>query len=311
MRKTINKVSLAGRVYDFKMAEKVCQKQGDNFGKTFINGTLDVATDEDCLNIVQVHFTFVTEVTKKGAKNATFTALKSIIDNNKTVLTVGKDNAMMVKIDTSLDLNDFYTDRNGDEQLVSAKRNEGGFVTIVNSLPAETNRFEMDMLINNTVYVEADPEKNIEKDYLVVKGAVFNFMGAIKPVDFVVKSEGGIKYFESLDASPQNPTFTKVWGTINNETIVTRKEEESAFGEPAVKEFVKNIREWIINGTSKPDAVYEIGNAETGITLDEVKKAIADREVYLAEVKKRNDEYKASQAAAPAVAATSTEGFTF
>ena len=311
MRKTINKVSLAGRVYDFKMAEKVCQKQGDNFGKTFINGTLDVATDEDCLNIVQVHFTFVTEVTKKGAKNATFAALKSIIDNDKTVLTVGKDNAMMVKIDTSLDLNDFYTDRNGDEQLVSAKRNEGGFVTVVNSLPAETNRFEMDMLINNTVYVEADPEKNIEKDYLVVKGAVFNFMGAIKPVDFIVKSEGGIKYFESLDASPQNPTFTKVWGTINNETIVTRKEEESAFGEPAVKEFVKNIREWIINGTSKPDAVYEIGNAETGITLDEVKKAIADREVYLAEVKKRSDEYKASQAAAPAVAATSTEGFTF
>lgn len=317
MRKTLNKVTLAGRVYDFTIAEKQVQKQGDNFGKTFINGNLDIATDDDCLNIVQVHFSFVTEVTKKGAKNATFSALKSIIDNNKTVLTVGKDSAMMVKVDTALDLNDFYTNRNGEETLVAAKRNEGGFVTIINSLPdeADRNRFEVDMLINGTQYVEADPERNIEKDYLIVKGAVFNFRNDIKPVDFVVKSEGGIKYFESLDASPQNPTFTKVWGLINSETIVRKVEEESAFGEPAVKEYTRNVREWVITGTSKPDATYPIGDAEAGITAEEIKKAVADREVHLAEVKKNQEEWQASQsggsttnvASAPAAAG----GFNF
>ena len=34
---------------------------------------------------------------------------------------------------------------------------------------------------------------------------------------------------------------------------------------------------------------------QNGITLDEIKKALADREVYLADVKKRQDEYQASK----------------
>ena len=41
--------------------------------------------------------------------------------------------------------------------------------------------------------------------------------------------------------------------------------------------------------------VYEIGDSENGITAEEIKKALADREVYLADVKKRADEWKASQ----------------
>lgn len=317
MRKTINKVGLSGRIYEHKLVEKVSGENSKNPGTPFIAGTLDIATDDDCLNIVQVHFTYVTEVTKKGSKNATYAALKKIIDNNKTVLTCGKDEAMMVKVDTSLDLNDFYSNRNGEETLVSAKRCEGGFVTIVNSLPDESdrNRFEMDMLINGTRVVEADPEKNIEKDYLVVKGAVFNFRNDIKPVEFIVKNEGGIKYFESLDATPQNLTFTKVWGFINSETIVRKVEEESAFGEPAVKEYTRNVREWVITGTSRPDAVYEIGDAENGITEDDIKKAMSDREIHLAEVKKNQEEWQANKAGTAttnvASAPAAAGGFTF
>ena len=177
------------------------------------------------------------------------------------------------------------------------------------------------MLINGTRYVEADEEKNIKEDYLIVKGAVFDFRNAILPVEFVVRNQGGIKYFESLDASNTNLVFTKVWGKINSETIVDRREEESAFGEPAVKEYSRTIREWVITGTSKPDAVYEIGDEESGITADEIKKALADREVYLAGVKKRADEYQASKSAndsvpfgdakATAAAPAAQGGFTF
>ena len=135
----------------------------------------------------------------------------------------------------------------------------------------------------------------LKKIILIVKGAVFDFRNAILPVELVVHNKGGIKYFESLDASPKNLVFTKVWGKINSETIVDRREEESAFGEPAVKEFSRSVREWVITGTSKPDAVYEIGDEQNGITEEEIKKAMADREVYLAGVKKRADEYQASR----------------
>jgi hypothetical protein len=123
-----------------------------------------------------------------------------------------------------------------------------------------------------------------------------------------------MKYFESLDASPQNLVFTKVWGKINSSMITRRVEEESAFGEASVREFTRTVKEWVITGTSKPDATYEIGDAETGITADEITQKMADREVYLADIKKRNDEYKASRAGAGASVATAPAavgGFNF
>ena len=243
MRKALNRERLVGRVYDFSIAEKVTGESSKKPGTPYIGGTLDIATDDAGMNVVQVNFTYVTETTSKGTKNNTYTALKNIIDNGKTILKDGIDAATMVRVDTALGLNDFYTTRNGEEVLVAAKRNEGGFVTIVNSLGDEDSRntFEFDMLINGTQYVEANEERNIAKDYLIVKGAVFNFKNDFLPVELVVKNEGGIKYFESLDASPKNLVFTKVWGHIESQTIVRKVEEESAFGEPAVKEFTRTV----------------------------------------------------------------------
>lgn len=298
MKKAINKVTLAGRVYESNLALKTVQDTSKaSYGTPFINGTIDIATDDECVNIVQVHFTYVTETTKNGGKNKTWGVLKKIIDEGNTVVAVGKDEATLVKVDTALGLNDFYTSRDGEEKLVSARRCEGGFVTLINTLPETRNRFEIDLLINGTEYVEKDEEKNISADYLKVKGAAFDFRNTILPVEFVVKSEGGIKYFESLDASPKNPTFTKVWGQVVSTTIVTKKEEESAFGEPVIKEYTTSRKEWVITGTSKAEATYPIGDAEAGITEEDIKKALADREVHLAEVKKNQEEYAAKKKA--------------
>lgn len=306
MKKTINKEVINGRIYEHNLAVKTVQnKDSENFGKEFINGTIDVATDDECLNVITVNFTYVTETTKAGAKNATYAALKTIIDSGKTIVANGPTEATMVRINTALGLNDFYTNRNGDEVLVSVKRNDGGFVTIVNKLddPSTRNKFECDMLITGTRIVEADEEKHIAEDYLVVKGAVFNFRNALLPVEFIVKGAGGIKYFESLEASSTNPVFTKVWGNIECQTIIDKREEETAFGEPSIKEYTRTIREWVITGCAKEP--YEIGDSQTGITIDEVKQAAAERETYLADVKRRQDEYNASKnAVAPATAPT-------
>jgi hypothetical protein len=300
MRKTTNREHVEGRVYDHNLSLRTTGANSKHPGTEYINGTLDIATDDAGLNVVTVNFTYVTETTSKGTKNETFSVLKDLIDGGKTVLTDGMDGATMVRIDTALGLNDFYTNRNGKEELVSAKRNDGGFVHVTNKLDEEAKRnvFECDMLINGTRLVEADPEKHIPADYLVVKGAVFNFRNAILPIDFIVKNPGGIKYFESLDASSSNMVFTKVWGKIECQTIVDRREEESAFGEPAVKEYERKVREWVITGTAKEP--YEMGDEQTGITVEEIKKALADRETALADIKKRNEEWQAQKAAASA-----------
>ena len=318
MRKVINKERVEGLIYDHTLTVKTVQSsESANYGKNFISGNLDIATDDDCENIVTVHYTYVAEATKSGAKNNTYTALNSIIESGKTILSDGAANATMVRLDPSLALNDFYSDRaitdTNPEGLVSSKRNEGGFATIVTKLsaPESRNTFEADMLINGTRYVEPDEERGTE-GYLVVKGAIFNFRGSILPVEFFVRSKGGIDYFEGLEASASNLVFTKVWGRIVSHQESVKRVEESAFGEDKSVDFVKTTKEWVITGAAKEP--YEIDDAENGITIEEIKKAMADREVYLADIKKRQEEYQATKetpSVANASAPAAAGGFNF
>ena len=314
MRKPQNSERIEGRIYQHDLTVKQVQNQSsDNFGKDFIAGNIEVATDEECLNVIKVHFTYVTPTSKSGSENRTYSVLKKIIDDNKTIVTVGKDDAMKVRIDTALALNDFY---NQNDELVSAKTNEGGFVTIINELgeEKERNTFSADMVITGTNHVDADPEKNIE-EHVLVRGAIFNFRNDLLPMEFTVKSAEGMKYFEDLGATNAEPVYTKVWGRIESKTTTTTQEVESAFGEAAVRTYKNVSKDWVITGTAK--ALYDFGD-ENVLTAEELTKAAQNREVYLADVKKRAEEYKASKAAstpAPAAqaatTATKTAGFSF
>lgn len=307
MKKMINSERVEGRVYQHSLVKKTVQNQASkNFGTEFISGNIEVATDEAGLVVIPVHYTYVVETTNSGNKNVTYANLEKIM-NGKTWVTDGKDEALKVRLDTSLALNDFYAQ---DDRLVSTKVNEGGFVTIVSELgpEAERNTFSTDMLITGVTRVEADPDKNIDKDYVIVKGAVFNFRNALLPVDFIVKNEEGMGYFEDLNASQNEPVFTKVWGRINCGSVSREVTEESAFGEESVRTYERKIREWVITGTSK--VPYDFGD-ENFLTVAEVTKAMQDRELMLADTKKRSDEYKAQRAAgttnaAPASAPAST-----
>ena len=313
MRKPQNTERVEGRIYQHDLTIKQVQnKDSANFGKDFISGNLEVATDDEGLNVIKVHFTYVTETNKNGSKNNTYATLKKIIDENKTWTSEGKDNATKVRIDTALALNDFY---NQNDELVSAKTNEGGFVTIINELnePAERNRFSVDMVITGVNVVDKDSQGNDITPYALVKGAVFNFRNDLLPVEFKVKNDKGIEYFEGLDASGSNPIYTKVWGNIISETSTTTQEVESAFGEPAVRTYRNTNKEWVITGTAK--VPYDFGD-ENILTADELTKAMQNRQVYLADVKKRADEYKASRAAGTtstpaATTATKTADFNF
>ena len=293
MKKTLNSVTIQGRIHSHTLEVKVSQK-----GITYIGGNIEVATDDDCVNVVPVTYVYVapTYPAKNGKPerpNPTYATLQKIIETGKTIVADGKDAATKVRLTPSMAVNDFQS-RDGD--MVAAKRLEGGFVTIINSLPEipkERNNFKVDCLLYGTQLVEADPERNIPEDYLVLKGHVFNWAGAFQPIEFHVKSTGGIQYFESLEPSPSNPVFTQIGGSILSSTVVIRREEESAFGEPAVREFSRTSREWAVDW-ALPEP-YELGDAENGITAEEIKEGLANREVHLAEVKKNAEEYAASR----------------
>ena len=311
MRKMVNTTHIEGKLYQHDLTIKVTGENSKNPGTEFISGNVEIATDDAGINIVPVHFTYVTATTAKGSANATFNVLKNIIDGvYKAVMTDGADNATMLRIDSAIGLNEFYTDRSGKEELVSVKRNEGGFVHVtptINEDERTRNTFECDIVITNVLHIEGDIEKGTQ-DKVTVKGAIFDFRGSLLPAEFSVTNPKAMAYFEDLGASNSSPVFTKIKGRQISESIVRRIEEESAFGEPSIKEYKSTKKDFVITWAMAEPYVWD---DESTITARELTEAMANREIALAEMKRRSDEYKASQGKAPANAAPAPGAFNF
>lgn len=298
--KFINTEKIEGYVYSTgngfnQLSERISGENSKNPGIKYIAGDLDIAVDETGLNVITVHYSYVTETyAKSGQINNTYTTLKKIIDNpEKTWLNSGKENAFKVQCTgTALAINDFIA---GDGSKVAAIRNENGFCAIVNELgpEAERNTFTADMLITKVTHIDEDPERNITNSYTTVSGAVFGYGPTILPVSFVVRNKMGMNYFENLDATPSNPIFTKVWGKINCMAIKIERTEESAFGEAAVQTYERKTKEYVITGTSK--VPYDFGEEEV-LTVADVNKMTQDRQIMLAENEKRFNERQLTKA---------------
>lgn len=311
-KKMINTTHIEGLLYEHKLELRESGPKSKNPGTKFIMGTIDIATDDACTNVVSIHFTYVTEKTAKGSTNATFTTLMNIIEGKfGSVMEHGQNKAVKLRIDSALALNEFYTERNGVEELVSAKRNEGGFVHVADSLNEDEtvrNTFKCDMLITGVKEVEADEEKGLPAK-AIVRGAIFDFRNSLMPVEFSAVNPNAIKYFVGLDASNANPTFTCVWGRQVSETIVKKIVEESAFGEASVREVKNTRKDFVITGASKETYLWD---EEGVLTAAEVAEMVAARETYLATMKQRQEEYKAQKAAEAATpAAPAAGGFHF
>ena len=315
MKKMINSTHIEGYLYESNLESKVTGETSKKPGTAYITGTLSIATDEDLTNIVPVHFTYVTATYGNGNKeDPRFNLFSKIISGElKSVMSAGKDAAVKLKIDSAIDLNEFYTDRNGTKELISAKRNEGGFVHVVTQLnPKEEDRntFKVDMLITNVRVLEEDPEKGTTEKG-IIKGCIFNFKNAILPVEFSATNKAAIDYFVGLEASSKQPVFTEIRGRQVSETIVKKLVEESAFGEASVREVTNSRKDWVVNWAKSEPYAWD---DESTITAQELKSAIADREVTVASIKKRQEEYEASKAAAKpakAVAQVNAGDFNF
>ena len=309
MKKTmINQTHIEGVLYEHDLTIKESGEYSKNPGTKFISGTISIATDDAMTNIVPIHFTYVTATFGSGKSNDTFTTLSNIINGTfVSYMKDGADKAVKLRVDSALGLNEFFTDRNGKEELVSAKRNEGGFVHKVDALDEDEkvrNTFKADMVITCVTHIDADDEKNLPEK-CVVKGAIFDFRKSLLPIEFSATNPNAMRYFESLEASQKNPVFTCVWGRQVSEVVVRQIVTESAFGEDEVREVKNTRRDFVITGAAKEPYLWD---DESYITAAEMNEAIQRREVDLAAMKKRQDEYKASRNAAPKAAAAPAQG---
>ena len=318
-KEMINQTHIEGILYAHKLEAKESGKESKNPGTPYVTGTIDIATDDKHTNIVSVHFTYVapTYPAKDGKppkQNVNYPVLMNIINGKiKTVMDSSWSDAARIRVDSAISLNEFYSERDGEEVLVSAKRNEGGFIHVItdNNLDADEkhrNTFKVDMVITGTVEREGDPDKGIANS-LIVKGCIFDFRKTLLPVEFVAISPGAINYFLGLGASSKEPVFTNIWGNQVSTTVTRTITEESAFGEPSIREISHSRKDWVITG-ARAEA-YEWDSEDT-ITVNELKKAMSDREVELAAKKQRAAEWRANQAnAIKTTAAPATGDFKF
>lgn len=275
----INNVSVRGYVFSHTLQERDSTR---NPGEKIIMGIVNVATDDDAINVVPVNF-FVNEKTKAGKTNATFTNLHQIIAENKTYEECGT-NAARVRIQGAIDVNDFY---GRDGQLVTGKRVRGSFLHFLNAgeaissdkVPATS--FEADVLLQAAV----ESESNDGSDYVSLRGFAFNYRGDVLPVTFSVQSEGGKNFFLGEDISAANPYFGKVWGNIKSTVVVSEQEEDSAktaFGAPQVHETSRTFRTWEVVGANVNE-----GLGEDTITQAELTQKMGERNARLADLAAR------------------------
>lgn len=295
MKTMTNKIHGEGYLYSHNLEKKVSGPKSKNPGTSYIAGTIDIATDDSLTNVIQFHFSYVTATTFKGAKNRTYSILNDIIDGKiGNVMDNGKENAGLIGVDSSIALNEFY---DKEDKLASIRRNEGGFVNTVkelNSNIAKRSEFELDMLVTGIKRIEANEEKNLPEK-MEVKGFIFTFRKEILPVSFTVIDTDGMDYLEGLAPDKQNPVLIPVWGNQVSMTIKSTKVEENMFGGEHVTETTSTKKDYIITGVKAPLD----WDSEDTILATEVTKALADREIALADIKKRRDEYNAEKAANP------------
>lgn len=291
-KKMINETKIVGYLYDHELNLKVSGENSKKPGTTFINGDLMIATDKEGLNVIKIHYSYVTETTNKGGTNNTFLVLKNIIDGKYKSIAAGDENPTVLKADSAIELIDF-PDPQDETKWISAKKNEAGFIKTIteNELPdneQERATFTTDIVITKFTRKEADEEKNLPEKG-IVKGYVFNFRKAVLPVEFSVLNPKAIDYFEGLDISGKNPIFTKVWGQQVSQTVIKKKVEQNAFGEDFVTETKNSYKDYVITGASKEPYDFD---TEDSILATELQEALTQREIYLASEKQRREEYQ-------------------
>ena len=299
MKKMWNQVTLSGFLYSHSLKTGVTGKTAKNPDMNYITGMISVATDAALTNIVDIRYSFVPERNDKGA-NPLYSVLNKIIKGE--LGTIMGDNltvetAVKLSINTSFNLNEYYTtDATGNEVLSSRLVNEGGFVHVVKKLDDsidKRNLFDVDMLVNKIRVVDGDPEAGTN-DKVELEGYIFNFKNNLLPTTFIAELPAAINYFSSLEVSQKKPKLIHLKGRQASLVVVKKQVEENAFGGEAFVREVKSFRKAnLIHWAGKED--YDISEDSTVLTPEDIKTGLANREVYLSEMKARRTAYLASK----------------
>lgn len=286
-----NSVLVRGRVFDFDLTKRTTGATSKTPNMNYIMGRVNVAVDEDGMNVVPVSFGFLStrETYRNGKENATYQTLLDLIEKEeyrgRTWKDGGKDAALQVRIDGDIETNDFVTSSG---EMASPKQVRGAFIHLLT--PAEEGKnfgatFEADMLAQGA----AMRESTDGSEYMELKGFVFGYSARLFPITLSVPGENGQQFFDNEDITPSNPYFGKVWGNIRSTVQVIEREVDDSnvgFGvAPAAAATTRTLRTWDVDGAN-----VNLGLSEDTITQEELQNSYNVREEHLADIRRQWEE---------------------
>lgn len=303
----LNKTTVSGYIFNLegnsdwdKLQHRVTGENSKNPGQEYISGVISIATDDEALNVVQVHFSFVTpEWGKSGKKNQNYDFLLNLIEcqENGTLKTFEKCgvDAEKITVKGALSLNEFV---DKEDNFVAVKQIRGTFIGKMSPRDTMGATFELEALISNATIREVEDGE----DYMNVNGYAFNFRNELLPIGLTVRIPAGISFFENAEISSKKPFLGKITGAIVSNIITVTKDESEVDGFGEAKPTTRSIRAWDVL-TAR--ATMEFDDEEY-LTRAELKQLLADRADHEAEIKKQAEERAAKKEAESGIGFGST-----
>lgn len=245
-----------------------------------IRGEMDIEVAENEVHTVSF---FTKSLKADGTENTNFGSLATVKDAYKSVASVGRENADKVRVSNGeLKLNEYYGQ---DGKLKSYPQIKSNFINRVKESDEYTPKaeFEVEVFIHSVI----DEFKNSEETgRAIVKSYIPLFNGIVIPFDFPVDKDGS-DYVKDNYASGQTAL---IHGDIVNFKEVTKAEKEGAFGKPQERITTKTVREYVITGGDDP---YDEESVKS-YSVELIKKALTEREVYLGEMKNKKKDKSSS-----------------
>lgn len=277
IREALNEVFIEGVLKEKNL--ELATVFTDSGKQEVIRGEVVIATDDKSEHRVRI---YANKLTKEKKDSTVYKGLVtvneeyvSVADALKNGLTV--DAATKVRITKGkLGLNEYYTPTG---ELRSFPQVSTNFINRVDETKGYNPRaeFSVEMFFKS---IKREVKNGEETGRLLVEGIIPMYGGAVVPITFVVDDADAVDY---LETNYEAGKTGKIWGELINTVEITKKEEKG-FGKAKEKVITNVLHELVITGGEEEQ--YDEDD-EKSYSVDIIKKAMAERDIYLDDLKKK------------------------
>jgi len=211
-------------------------KQSQNTGNDFISGSIVIkSVIAGREQLTDIHL-YASSVKKDGGSNKFFETYGALEGK------IGK----RISVQGEIEENRYYNEGSG--QVISFNRNKGTFINDAKSNEVDQAKFEFAGYVIKPVSERVDKDGNVL--FYEISLAQSNYNGTMPIVaKFTINDMKIVKVVETLY---EKGLTVKVMGDVSIISEMIEYTEETAFGEPVVKESQRTYRNYIVTSGTEP-----------------------------------------------------------